>query len=116
MAELLPLAAAGVVVLLVHVAVPPYLYLLVHVAVPASLYRAAASTDPDPAGENVLESDGDERQVADRPAGGSDDPVPCPSCGVPNDPGYRICRRCVADLQRSVTPATTTDARDRLGS
>jgi len=104
MAELLPLAAAGV------------LFLLVHVAVPASLYRAAASTDPDPAGENVLESDGDERQVADRPAGGSDDRVPCPICGVPNGPSYRFCRRCVADLQRSVTPATATDARDRLGS
>jgi len=104
MEQLLWLAAAGVV------------FVLLHVAVAAYIYRAAASTDPDPAGEYVTARDGDERQVANRPAGGSDDRVPCPSCGVPNGPSYRFCRRCVADLQRSGTPATATNGRKRLGS
>ncbi len=104
MEELLPLAAAGT------------LFVLLHVAVAAYLYRAAAAGEADPASEYVPARDGDERTVANRAGGAADDRVPCPTCGVPNDPSYRFCRRCVADLQRSVTSATGSDGRKRLGS
>ena len=104
MEDLVWFAAAGV------------LFVLLHVAVAAYLYRAAASGDPDPAGEYLPARDADERTVSNRAASGTDDRVPCPSCGVPNDPRYRFCRRCVADLQASVTAATGGNGRKRLGS
>ncbi|WP_268987385.1 zinc ribbon domain-containing protein [Streptomyces rubradiris] len=30
---------------------------------------------------------------------------PCPSCGTPNPPGRRFCRRCAAELNPAVKPA-----------
>jgi hypothetical protein len=101
---------------LVWFAAAGVLFVLVHVAVAAYLYRSAASRNHDPAGEYVPSRDGDERTIGTGPASGSPDRVPCPSCGVPNDPSYRFCRRCVADLQRRVTATTGTNGRKRLGS
>ncbi|WP_323135541.1 zinc ribbon domain-containing protein, partial [Streptomyces beihaiensis] len=31
--------------------------------------------------------------------------VPCPSCGTPNQPGRRFCRRCAAELRPAAKPA-----------
>jgi hypothetical protein len=104
MEDLLWFAAAGI------------LFVLLHVAVATCLYRVAGATDADPVGEYLPASDGDERTVANRPDGDSEDRVPCPTCGVPNDPSFRFCRRCVADLKQSVTASTVTDGRKRLGS
>jgi len=104
MEELRWFAAAGILFVLLHVAVATY------------LYRAATSTAPETLSDVATGSDGDERTVANRTAGSPEDRVPCPTCGVPNDPSYRFCRRCVADLQSSVTAATANTGRKRLGS
>ncbi|MFF9815237.1 NADase-type glycan-binding domain-containing protein [Streptomyces sp. NPDC014006] len=42
-----------------------------------------------------------------RPVAAADDDVtgaPCPSCGVPNPPGRRFCRRCAAPLDPAAPP------------
>ncbi|MFC6975362.1 zinc ribbon domain-containing protein [Halomicroarcula sp. GCM10025709] len=36
----------------------------------------------------------------DRPLEASDERVNCPQCGTTNDPSYRFCRTCVADLSK----------------
>ncbi|MCQ4333379.1 hypothetical protein KM295_07775 [Natronomonas sp. F2-12] len=34
----------------------------------------------------------------DTEQGGDRSTIPCPVCGVPNDPSFQFCRQCVADL------------------
>ena len=85
------------------------LFVLLHVAVAAYLYRSAAD-GPDHAGEYIPE------QADERPTGPADERVPCPTCGVPNDPSYRFCRRCVADLSAGLSPSAGGDGGKRLGS
>lgn len=104
MEELLPFVAAGL------------LFVLLHVAVAVYLYRAAASGESRATPEGDPRRDGDERTLANRTGESSGDRVACPTCGVPNDPRFRFCRRCVADLQSSVSTATGGDGRKRLGS
>jgi hypothetical protein len=50
--------------------------------------------------------------TAERPAA-EGDPVACPACGTPNDPTYRFCRACVAEL--SASGAIGHGAGDRAG-
>lgn len=49
--------------------------------------------------------------LADRP-NEDDAVVECGGCGARNDPGYRYCRRCVADLSGDAVPG----GRDRSPS
>ena len=85
------------------------LFVLLHVAVAAYLYRSAAD-GPDHAGEYIP------AQADERPTSPADERVPCPTCGVPNDPSYRFCRRCVADLSAGLSSSAGGDGGKRLGS
>lgn len=87
------------------------LFVLLHVAIAAYLYRAA-SPDGGEAGSEYLPAD----DVEPQPAGSTDERIPCPTCGTPNDPSYRFCRRCIADLSSSVTAGGAPDGGKRLGS
>ncbi|MFW5963348.1 MAG: DUF7577 domain-containing protein [Natronomonas sp.] len=40
----------------------------------------------------------------------------CPTCGAPNDPTYRFCRRCISDLSAGKTTASGDGPTERLGS
>ena len=91
------------------------LFVLLHLAVAAYLYRSAAADGPDHIGEYIP------AQVDERPTGAAadepaDERVPCPACGVPNDPSYRFCRRCVADLSAGLSSSAGGDGGKRLGS
>ena len=99
---------------LVFVAGTAVLLVALHVAVAAYLYRVALSRD-DPASDAAATDD--ERAVppGDGRADPADGTVPCPTCGTPNDPGYKFCRRCVADLSGK-QPTTGGAAAGRLGS
>ncbi|WP_324756440.1 DUF7577 domain-containing protein [Haloarcula sp. GH36] len=44
----------------------------------------------------TTESEGEQTQ----PLGGRGERVDCPQCGTTNDPNYRFCRTCVADLSK----------------
>ena len=86
------------------------LFVLLHVAVAAYLYRSAAADGPDHVGEYIP------AKVDERPTNPADERVPYPTCGVPNDPSYRFCRRCVADLSTGPPSSTGGDGGKRLGS
>ncbi|WP_254837609.1 zinc ribbon domain-containing protein [Natronomonas marina] len=87
------------------------LFVLLHVAVAAYLYRAASASEGESASEYVPRQESGERAP-----GTGEDRVACPTCGAPNDPSYRFCRRCIADLSSGVTSATGPDGRKQLGS
>lgn len=99
---------------LVFVAATAVLLVALHVAVAAYLYRVALGRDG--AGSDAAAAD-DERPPS--PGGRRADPgdgrIPCPTCGTPNDPQYRYCRRCVADLSGK-QPTNGGVAAGRLGS
>jgi hypothetical protein len=94
---------------LVTVGVIAALFVGVHLAFAVYLYRALSdrrqgTPTPDglesgaetpPMGDNDLSSNAhdDDRQT-----------VPCPACGVPNDPSFRYCRRCITNLSEHSTP------------
>lgn len=87
----------------------------VHVVVAVYLYRSAGS-------DNAATTAGafvDRREERSRPAatartesGG----VPCPACGVTNDPSFRFCRRCVSDLSGGGPAAGGPESTGKLGS
>lgn len=88
---------------------------VLHVVVATYLYRAAAGSDnrAPSAGENP------ERDRVVEPLGQGDEDehrTPCPACGTPNDPTYRFCRQCVADLSNAGSAVDGPDATKRLGS
>lgn len=90
------------------------LVVVLHVVVAAYVYRVAQP------GEGQLferEASSDERAVPplDDTLETPDDSVSCPTCGAPNDPSYRFCRRCVADLSGKQR-ASAEVAAGRLGS
>ena len=90
------------------------LLVVLHVAVAAYLYRTALSVDDRRAdGEPTAE----ERATppADSRPDDADETTACPTCGAPNDPSYRYCRRCVADLSGTRSTANGVAA-GRLGS
>lgn len=99
---------------LVFVAGTAVLLVALHVAIAAYLYRVALGRDGPGSDAAATE---DERPVlpTDRRAASTDDTVSCPTCGAPNDPGYRFCRRCVADLSGR-QPTNGSFAAGRLGS
>jgi predicted amidophosphoribosyltransferase len=45
-----------------------------------------------------------------------DDRIACPTCGAPNDPSYRFCRRCISDLSGSSAANAAANGADRLGN
>lgn len=53
---------------------------------------ATATTPDEPEGEPA------------EPSNGTDAAVECGDCGAENDPSYRYCRRCVADLSGESIP------------
>lgn len=90
------------------------LLVALHFVVAAYLYRVALSGD----GSGFDREKGtDERtpEAIDRRLDGTDGTVPCPTCGAPNDPCFKFCRRCVADLTATQRTAGGASA-GRLGS
>ena len=99
---------------LAFVAAVAVLLFVLHVVVAAYVYRVAHSGD----GRFFeREASPDERAAleADASLEEPDDSVSCPTCGAPNDPSYRFCRRCVADLSGKQR-ASAEVAAGRLGS
>lgn len=94
-----------------------------HVAIALYLYRvaSAASGHPSP-------SDTDQSPQADGPQANANVDAPrradargerlvrCGICGAPNDPTYRFCRRCIADLSGTGRRMNEPGATERLGS
>jgi len=95
----LALAGAAVLLVLLHVVVAAYLYRTVSTEQKAS----ASEYAPDPDRERAASTDAGDR-------------VSCPACGMPNDPSYRFCRRCIADLSSGVSASAGADRRKQLGS
>jgi hypothetical protein len=102
-------------------AVVATLLVILHVAVAAYLYRRGASNTP--TGTDELRSPAVTREPSDPTRTISDDAsergtdhVPCPTCGTPNDPSYRFCRRCIADLTGSGRAGDSAEPGKRLGS
>jgi len=95
------------------------LFVLLHAAVAAYLYRTTASNQPESVSEYVPPRDADGRPPVsgdEPPSGAADRRIPCQTCGTPNDPSYRFCRRCVANLESRVSSAASADGREQLGS
>ena len=90
------------------------LLVILHVAVAAYLYRVALSGDARPADGDPT-ADDRPTPPEDRRFDDADARTPCPTCGTPNDPSYRFCRRCVADLSGQRATADGVAA-GRLGS
>ncbi|WP_178917045.1 hypothetical protein [Natronomonas gomsonensis] len=72
--------------------------------------------------ETVTDSSG-QSQTADpatnherEPRAEGPDRTVCPTCGAPNDPTYRFCRRCISDLSAGKTTASGDGPTERLGS
>jgi hypothetical protein len=86
-----------------------------HAAVVVYLYRKATdSTDP----MELLDSrqeNGDLPPVEDA-TGRDDERIACPTCGTPNDPSYRFCRRCISDLSGGSAANGGPSPTDRLGN
>jgi hypothetical protein len=59
--------------------------------------RSRESLAPERPGDDAGEPTATDHD-ADRSAS-----VACPACGTPNDPEYRFCRACVAELAASTT-------------
>jgi ribosomal protein L40E len=84
-----------------------------HAAVVVYLYRKAAdSTDP----TDLLEFPEADLPPVDDATGRNDERIACPTCGAPNDPSYRFCRRCVSDLSGGSAANAGPNATDRLGN
>lgn len=83
-----------------------------HAAAVVYLYRKATNaTNP----TDLLESYQEDVSV-DESTGHDDDLIACPTCGTPNDPSYRFCRRCISDLSGSSAVNTGPNGADRLGN
>lgn len=99
---------------LAFVAAVAVLLVVLHAVVAAYVYRVANSGDG-----KLFEREASPDQRAVRPTAEPsevpDDSVSCPTCGVPNDPSYRFCRLCVADLSGKQR-ASAEVAAGRLGS
>lgn len=91
MEELVTLAALVVLLLGIHIAFAVYLY-------------RSLSAERDNEESTGLESVGEPKATAanSTPTEGSEaddrSTLTCPICGVPNDPSFQFCRRCVSDL------------------
>jgi hypothetical protein len=99
---------------LVLVALLAALLAVLHAAVAAYLYRSTLERD---GRRSTGEATADERGMP--PVDGHPDEAvettACSTCGAPNDPSYRFCRRCVADLSGGGATADGV-AVGRLGS
>lgn len=96
------IAAVAALLVVLHVVVAGYVYRVAHSG-DGRLFAREASSD-----ERAVQST--EGTLDER-----DDSVSCPTCGAPNDPSYRFCRRCVADLSGKQR-ASAEFAAGRLGS
>ncbi|MEF8806776.1 zinc ribbon domain-containing protein [Natronomonas sp.] len=84
-----------------------------HAAVVVYLYRKATdSTDP----VDLLEAPQEDLPPVDDTTGRTDEHIACPTCGAPNDPSYRFCRRCISDLSGNSAANAGPNATDRLGN
>ncbi|WP_336133732.1 DUF7577 domain-containing protein [Natronomonas amylolytica] len=84
-----------------------------HAAVVVYLYRKATGpTDP----TDLLASSEGEYPPAEETTGPDDERIACPTCGTPNDPSYRFCRRCISDLSGNSAANAGPNATDRLGN
>lgn len=124
---------------LVWLAVAAVALLLLHVGVAAYIYRTVTAADgPTRNGSEKLSEDaeevGERSEAAERasepsetaaPPGtrtdandtaGADERRPCPTCGAPNDPDYRFCRRCVSDITNRGGGEGPSGSTERLGS
>lgn len=79
------------------------LFVAVHIVIAVYLYRK---------GNRKAEATAAPTDSADEPP----DQVTCPTCGTPNAPGFRYCRRCVSDLSGGGTPDNKRPAAEQPGS
>lgn len=94
-----------------------------HVAIALYLYRVASTANGHPRPNDTSQpysSDG-HRANADanthqRTEARAEKLVRCGICGAPNDPSYRFCRQCVADLSGTGRMTNAPEATERLGS
>lgn len=86
---------------------------VLHVAVAAYLYRSATETSTSSADEYLPVQSPESRESASEADG---DLIACKSCGTPNDPSYRFCRQCIADLTSGGAGMSGPGGTERLGS
>lgn len=87
---------------------------VLHVAVAAYLYRSATADSSASGTDEYLPVDSSEPR--ERSSDADDDRVACGTCGTPNDPSYRFCRQCVADLTSGDAGINGPGSTERLGS
>lgn len=84
-----------------------------HAAVVVYLYRKATdSTDR----TDLLEAPREDLPPVEESTGHDDGLIACPTCGTPNDPSYRFCRRCISDLSGTAAANAGANGADRLGN
>lgn len=127
MEPLVWLAVAAVALLLLHVGVAAYIYRTVTAADgPIRSGSGKPSENAEGADEHfeTAEQASEHSETADPPGTRTDatdtaetaDRRPCPTCGVPNDPDYRFCRRCISDMTDRGGGEGPHDSTERLGS
>lgn len=99
---------------LAFMAVAALLLVGLHLVVAAYLYRVALAGEASAFDAGTAPKEQTETPTEEWLEEG-DETMRCPTCGAPNDPSYRFCRRCVADLTSQHRTADETAA-GRLGS
>jgi len=99
--EQLPLGLTAAVVV-ANVIVTAWLLWLVRTSAPSD----GRDTDATPDGVDAAPSTD---RHHDAPTEDAADAVQCSTCGVENDPDYRYCRYCVAELSEATTVASAAD-------
>lgn len=87
--------------------------IVLHVGVAAYLYRSATADTPTSADEYLPSRSADSRESVAEADGNL---VVCGDCGARNDPAYRFCRQCVADLTSGNGGHGGFGSTERLGS
>lgn len=85
-----------------------------HVGIAAYLYRSATADSSVASADEYLPARSPESEEGS--CDGAGDTVACGTCGTPNDPSYRFCRKCVADLTSGGGGMAGPGSTERLGS
>lgn len=89
---------------------------VLHVGIAAYLYRSVTAETSVGSADEYLPVQSTESGEHDPGPDLDGDLVACGSCGTPNDPSYRFCRQCVADLTSGGGGMAGPGSTERLGS